>query len=89
MTRTLVLSRVADELDLIRTELEQFGNALCSDPAVIQKHLTLLQSLDGFAQRHASLAMVLRASAPEIAADQVSLETQRLRLAADDAHQDG
>jgi len=82
MTRTLLLSRVADELDLIRVELDAFGTALCSDPALIEKHLPLLQSLDSFSQRQGQLAMILRGSEPEVSANHVSLDTLRLRLTA-------
>lgn len=51
----------AQELAALAIDIEAIGSALCADPAVVETHLTSLQSIDLIAQRQRALGGLLLA----------------------------
>lgn len=76
----VVRSLIANELEMIREVLEQFGMQLCANMEVVQRYSEVLQGIDELAQRNENLARLLRAPAMEPAIDSISLENLRNRL---------
>jgi hypothetical protein len=71
---------VADELDRIRSVLEEMGMQLCADPDMVRRHMNVLQSVDEICQRNENLARTLRATDMISEAGAITLETLRLRF---------
>lgn len=76
----IVRGLIADELDRIRTVLEDMGMQLCGDPEIVRSHMNVLQSVDELCQRNENLARTLRS--PDMVAEThgITLETLRVRL---------
>ena len=72
--------RVARELELIQSELEDLGAHLCADASLVFAHLTQLQRIDEIAQRQRHLAEILLADDGESAIKSVSLAKLKKRL---------
>lgn len=75
-----VRALIADELDRIRTVLEDMGMQLCGDPEIVRGHMNVLQSIDEVCQRNENLARTLRSSDMITEAHSITLETLRIRL---------
>lgn len=71
---------IADELDRIRTVLEDMGMQLCADAEIVRGHMNVLQSIDEICQRNENLARTLRAPDMIAEAHSITLETLRVRL---------
>ncbi len=71
---------VADELDRIRSLLEDMGMQLCADPDMVRRHMNVLQSVDEICQRNENLARTLRATDMIAEAASITLETLRVRF---------
>lgn len=71
---------VADELDRIRSLLEDMGMQLCADPDMVRRHMNVLQSVDEICQRNENLARTLRATDMIAEAGSITLETLRVRF---------
>lgn len=76
----LVRGLIADELDRIRTVLEDMGIQLCCDAEIVRSHLGALQTIDELCQRNENLARTLRA--PDMASEAalITLESLRTRM---------
>lgn len=73
-------AQIADELECAREEIERLGAILCSDPALVERHVSALQALDMLGQQQLALAAILRADDPQAAIGETPLETLRIRL---------
>jgi len=71
---------IAQELEAMRTALEDLGEALCADRALVRRHLTALQAIDELCQRHEHLARILRGADMMAEVRATSLDALRLRL---------
>lgn len=71
---------IADELDRIRTVLEDMGVELCNDPQIVRSHLDALQTIDEICQRNENLARTLRADDMIAETGSITLESLRVRL---------
>ncbi|MBN8817871.1 MAG: hypothetical protein J0I80_03990 [Sphingomonas sp.] len=76
----IVRALIADELDRIRTVLEDMGTRLCADPEIVGSHLYALQAIDEICQRNENLARTLRADDMVAQSAAITLESLRLRL---------
>ena len=72
--------RMAEELECIRRHLEQLGGVLASNPLLVNRHATQLQSIDLVNQVLGHLATVIKTDDKEQAVEQVSLRELRSRL---------
>ena len=72
--------RLADELDYARRLIEQVGNALSSDPAVIARHVVTLQSIDVVGQMLGHIASVIRSSDRAGMIDRIGMGELKARL---------
>ncbi len=77
---TALRNQIADELVHARCELEQIGESLCIDPAIISRHLGALQAFDRIGQQLLGLAAVLHAEDAAAAVLETPLERLRHRL---------
>lgn len=68
-----LLARAADALQSYAGEVEQLGEILCSQEALIERHLDQLQSIDRLSQCLSQLALVLRAPAPDRAVAAITI----------------
>lgn len=75
-----ILNRVGNALSLISDEVEALGATLCGDPAVVAKHLTILQSIDLIAQQQRALSALLLGDDFERGVEDIGLEVLRNRL---------
>ena len=73
-------AQIADELECAREEIERLGAILCSDPALVERHISALQALDMLGQQQLALAAILRADDPQVAIGNTPLERLRRRL---------
>jgi len=76
----IVRALIADELDRIRTVLEDMGMQLCGDQEIVRSHMNVLQSIDEVCQRNENLARTLRSPDMIAEAHAITLETLRVRL---------
>lgn len=76
------LDRVASLLDGLGGEIEALGTELCGDPAVVNRHMGILQAIDRIGQLQRGLARVLRAESPGHAIDATGLQELEIRLRA-------
>jgi len=74
------LTTVADVLVELAGEIEDLGERLCVDPAIIANHVTQLQAIDLIAQKQRWLATMLRADCPLSAVDTIGVEALRARF---------
>jgi len=74
------LTTVADVLCELSGEIEGLGATLCTDPAIIARHVAQLQSIDLIAQKQRWLATMLRADCPLSAVDTIGVEALRERF---------
>ena len=77
---TAHLITVADILGELAGEIEQLGERLCSDPAIVANHLAQLQVIDLIGQQQRWLAAMLRADCPLAAIDTIGVEALRDRF---------
>ncbi len=73
---------IADELELLATDIEQIGVDLCADPHIAASHSASLQSVDLVSQTARGLALVLRADLDPEAIAGLGLEGLRAKLVA-------
>lgn len=71
---------IARSLAVMADESERFGVALCSDPAVTERHLEQLQQVDRLAQALRELSIVLKASQPDSVVADIRLGDLRHEL---------
>ncbi|MGY6550534.1 MAG: hypothetical protein ACXIT4_01425 [Erythrobacter sp.] len=64
----------------VAREIETLGTELCSNPAIIERHIGSLQQLDRCAQVLNQLAQVIEADHPASAIAAVTLEDVRIAL---------
>lgn len=72
--------RLAEELDYARRLLDLMGDDLCSDPAIVVRHGTTLQSVDILGQMLGHLATVIRCADPEAAVGRIGMGELKARL---------
>jgi hypothetical protein len=82
LNETIVRALIADELDRIRTVLEDMGERLCEDPEIVSSHHYALQTIDELCQRNENLARTLRADDMVAQSGAITLESLRMRLQA-------
>lgn len=73
-------SRMCEELESIRREIDQIGDVLSSDPILLTKHAMALQALDRVDQVLGHLATVLCKEDKQAAIDQISMGDLKSRL---------
>lgn len=71
---------IASRLVLLADETEALGAELSVDPAVVNEHMTALQSIDAIAQSLGQIASILRSSEPAAAIENVNLEDLKNQL---------
>lgn len=74
------LTTVSDILVELSGEIEDLGECLCTDPAIIANHVGKLQAIDLIAQKQRWLATMLRADCPMTAVDTIGVEALRIRF---------
>jgi hypothetical protein len=77
------LTTVSDVLNELSGEIEDLGAMLCTDPAILARHVAQLQSIDLIAQKQRWLAAMLRADCPLTAVDTIGVEALRQRFRPD------
>lgn len=76
----LLDQRIAEELDLIGRQLEQLGGTLASDPILLTRHATQLQSIDLMKQVIGHLARLIASADRAAVLDRVTLIELKARL---------
>lgn len=74
------LREAASMLAELAAQVEALGARLCSDPAVMARHMTELQVIDLIAQKQMHLAQLLLADCPHAAVDAMSVEAVKERI---------
>ena len=74
------LREAARILAELAAQVEALGARLCTDPAVISRHITELQVIDVIAQQQMHLAKLLIADCPQAAASEMGVEAMKLRI---------
>lgn len=72
--------RIAEELECIRRHLDLLGGALVTEPILLHRHASQLQSIDRINQLLGHLARVVGSKQKDMAVDQVTLQDLRGRL---------
>ena len=72
--------RLSEELDYARRLLDTMGESLCSDPAMVIRHASALQSVDIVGQMLGHVATVIRCSEPEEAVERIGMSELKARL---------
>jgi hypothetical protein len=72
--------RLAEELDYARRLLDAMGESLCSDPAMVIRHASALQSVDIVGQMLGHVANVIRCREPEEAVERIGMSELKARL---------
>ncbi|QIK79172.1 hypothetical protein G7077_09960 [Sphingomonas piscis] len=80
MTDDPLLLRLGQELDYARRMLDAMGDDLCSDPAVVMRHETALQTVDIAGQMLGHIATVIRSSRREEAVELIGMGDLKARL---------
>jgi len=75
-----LLKAVAHTLEIMATEVDEFGAELAADPDLASRHLTILQGVDRWSQELVQLAKVIAADDPIAAAEMVTLRELREQL---------
>ena len=72
--------RIAEELDYARRLLDQLGDELSGDPAVVARHTRALQSFDIVGQMLGHLSSVIHSCDPEDAVERIGMAELKARL---------
>lgn len=72
--------QIATVLEELAVEVETLGGALCTDPAVVMRHIDTLQAIDLIAQKQRSLAALLGADSPDSGIEHIAIDTLRERM---------
>jgi hypothetical protein len=64
----------------LSAQVEALGARLCTDPAVISRHITELQVIDLIAQKQMHLAQLLIADCPHAALDAMGVDEMKKRI---------
>jgi hypothetical protein len=72
--------RIAEELDHVVRKLEHLGGSLASNPILLQRHASELQSIDLIKQIIGHVARVVESSDEEWAVERITLQDLRARL---------
>jgi hypothetical protein len=80
LSSNAVDQRVAEELETIRRRLDQIGDALASDPILLNRHGVTLQGIDLTNQVLAHLAAVIASEDKKAAVEQVGMHDLKARL---------
>ena len=72
--------RLADELDYARRMIEQMGDTLAADPAIVARHMVALQAVDVAGQMLGHIAAVVRSSDPAETVDRIGMANLKARL---------
>ncbi|HVM23296.1 MAG TPA: hypothetical protein VM308_08385 [Sphingomicrobium sp.] len=75
-----LLLRLAEELEYARRMLDLMGDELTSDPMVVGRHMTSLQTVDIAGQILGHIASVIRSSDPPGAVEQIGMADLKGRL---------
>ena len=76
----LLDERISEELDLVVRQLELLGDVLASDPILLQRHCTQMQSIDLMQQVLGHLSRIVAADDKSMAVDHVTLTELKGRL---------
>lgn len=76
----LLDERIAEELDLVVRQLELLGDVLSSDPILLHRHTTQMQSIDLMQQVLGHLSKIVAAGDKSMAVDRVTLTELKGRL---------
>src|SRR5205085_9773168 len=79
-TRDLVDARLAEEIEYAQRLLEAVGDRFVSDPVILQRHQTTMQSFDIIGQLLGHLAKVLGSDDKVEAIDRIGMQELRARL---------
>jgi hypothetical protein len=79
-TEDLLSLRLSEELDYARRMLDTMGDALTSDPNLLMRHGTALQSIDIVGQILGHIAAVVRSSDPAGAVERIGMSELKGRL---------
>jgi len=74
------LREAAQILAELSAQVEALGARLCTDPAVIARHITELQVIDLIAQQQLHLAQLLLADCPHAAVDAMGVDAVKQRI---------
>ena len=74
------LREAATILAELASQVEALGARLCTDPAVIARHITELQVIDLIAQKQMHLAQLLLADCPHDAVEAMGVQAVKERL---------
>lgn len=74
------LKAAAGILAELAAQVEVLGTRLCTDPAVIARHITELQAIDMIAQKQLHLAELLVAECPHAAVEAMRIEEVKHRI---------
>jgi ABC-type uncharacterized transport system ATPase subunit len=74
------LREAAAILAEMAAQVEALGARLCTDPAVLSRHITELQIIDLIAQKQLHLAQLLIADCPHDALDAMNVEDVKRRI---------
>lgn len=74
------LKAAAGILAELAAQVEALGAQLCTDPAVVARHLTALQAIDLIAQKQLHLAELLVAECPHAAVEAMRIEEIKRRI---------
>lgn len=77
-----IIQRAAAILGELGHEIERLGAELCSDPAIVERHLTALQTIDLIAQQQHAIATLLRADCVATGINDIGMEHLKHRLRA-------
>ena len=72
--------RLAEELESARAMLDEMGDELAGDMAVVMRHTVALQTIDVVGQMLGHIAAVTRSAAPASAVEQIGMSELRGRL---------
>jgi hypothetical protein len=75
--------RLAEELDFARRMLDQMGDELAADMAVVMRHSVQLQSVDIVGQMLGHIANVIRSSDPQASVERIGMCDLKARLVRD------
>ena len=79
-TENLLSRRIAEELDFAWRQLNSLANGIAQDGIMAARHGSAVPTLDRVGQTLGQLAVVLRSSSPDLAADRVPNTELRARL---------
>ena len=74
------LKAAAGILAELAAQVEALGARLCTDPAVVARHITELQAIDLIAQKQLHLAELLLADCPHAAVEAMRIEDVKQRI---------